>query len=136
MGTQLKELLITRIYSTLPSELQAQIFIPTPPNARKIVIATNIAETSLTVDGIVYVIDSGYCKINEYNPNNGMESLTVVPISQASADQRRGRAGRICEGKCYRMYTEETFKKEMPITTPPEMIRSNLSSIVLMMKSL
>ena len=135
-GTELKELIITRIYSTLPSELQAQIFIPTPPNARKVVIATNIAETSLTVDGIVYVIDSGYCKINEYNPNNGMESLTIVPISQASADQRRGRAGRICEGKCYRMYTEDAFKKEMPITTPPEMIRSNLSSIVLMMKSL
>jgi len=79
--------------------LQAQIFEKTPPGARKIVLATNIAETSLTIDGIIYVIDTGFVKITSYNPKTGMESLTVVPISKASANQRAGRAGRVSPGK-------------------------------------
>ncbi|EKE37189.1 hypothetical protein ENUP19_0248G0051 [Entamoeba nuttalli] len=135
-GTKMDELIITRIYAALPSDIQAQIFIPTPPNARKVVVATNIAETSLTVDGIVYVIDSGYCKINEYNSRTGMESLKIVPISKASADQRAGRAGRVSPGKCYRLYTKDAFNKELPESTPPEIIRSNLSSVILLLKTL
>jgi pre-mRNA-splicing factor ATP-dependent RNA helicase DHX16 len=90
LGTKIKELIIARIYSTLPSDLQAKIFEPTPPGARKVVLATNIAETSLTIDGIVYVIDPGFCKQKSYNPRTGMESLVVTPVSKASAEQRSG----------------------------------------------
>lgn len=86
LGTKIDELLILPIYSTLPSDLQAKIFIPTPPNARKVVLATNIAETSLTIDGIVYVIDCGFAKQTSYNPRSGMESLVVTPISKASSN--------------------------------------------------
>lgn len=136
LGTKIDELIITKIYAALPSDVQAQIFIPTPPGARKVVVATNIAETSLTVDGIVYVIDSGYCKINGYNSRTGLESLTVAPISKASADQRAGRAGRVSPGICYRLYTKESFKKDLPENTPPEIVRSNLSSIILLLKTL
>lgn len=74
------------IYSTLPSDHQAKIFIPTPPNARKVVLATNIAETSLTIDGIIYVIDCGFAKQTSYKPRTGMESLIVTPVSKASAN--------------------------------------------------
>ena len=88
LGTKIKELIIARIYSTLPSDLQAKIFEPTPPGARKVVLATNIAETSLTIDGIVYVVDPGFCKQKSYNPRTGMESLVVTPVSKASAEQR------------------------------------------------
>ncbi|ELP85592.1 ATP-dependent RNA helicase, putative [Entamoeba invadens IP1] len=136
LGTKIDELIITKIYSALPSDIQAQIFAQTPPNARKVVVATNIAETSLTVDGIVYVIDCGYCKINEYNSRTGMESLLVTPISKASADQRAGRAGRVSPGVCYRLYTKEAFIKELPAATPPEIVRSNLSAVILLLKTL
>uniref|UniRef100_A0A7M5UD86 RNA helicase n=2 Tax=Clytia hemisphaerica TaxID=252671 RepID=A0A7M5UD86_9CNID len=95
LGTKIKELLILPIYANLPSDMQAKIFEPTPPGARKVVIATNIAETSLTIDGIVYVIDPGFCKQKSYNPRTGMESLVVTPVSKASANQRAGRAGRV-----------------------------------------
>ena len=83
LGTRIKELLILPIYATLPSDLQAKIFVPTPEGARKIILATNIAETSLTIDGIVYVIDAGFCKQNSFNPRTGMESLIVSPVSKA-----------------------------------------------------
>lgn len=78
--------MICPIYSTLPSDMQAKIFEPTPPGARKVVIATNIAETSLTINGIIYVIDCGFAKQTSYNPRTGMESLIVTPISKASAN--------------------------------------------------
>lgn len=86
LGTRIQELLILPIYATLPSDLQAKIFIPTPANSRKIVLATNIAETSLTIDGIIYVIDCGFAKQTSYNPRTGMESLIVTPVSKASAN--------------------------------------------------
>ena len=98
LGTRIGELVILPIYSTLPSDLQAKIFEPTPEGARKVVIATNIAETSLTIDGIKYVIDSGFAKQTSFNPRTGMESLIVTPISKASANQRAGRAGRVAPG--------------------------------------
>lgn len=88
LGTKLRELVILPVYANLPSDMQAKIFEPTPKNARKVVLATNIAETSLTIDNIVYVIDPGFAKQNNFNSRTGMESLMVVPISKASANQR------------------------------------------------
>ena len=102
LGTKIGELIILPIYSALPTDLQAKIFEKTPDGARKVVLATNIAETSITIDGIVYVVDCGFCKQTSYNPRTGMESLVVTPISKANAEQRAGRAGRVGPGKCFR----------------------------------
>jgi len=85
-----------------------------------VIIATNIAEASLTIDGIYYVIDPGFAKIKVFNPKLGMDTLIVAPISQASARQRAGRAGRTGPGKAYRLYTEHGFKHEMLAVTVPE----------------
>jgi pre-mRNA-splicing factor ATP-dependent RNA helicase DHX16 len=82
LGSQIKELIILPIYANLPSDMQAKIFEPTPAGSRKVILATNIAETSLTIDNIIYVIDPGFCKENSYNARTGMESLIVVPISK------------------------------------------------------
>ena len=79
--------MVLPIYANLPSEMQSKIFEPTPPNARKVVLATNIAETSLTIDGIVYVIDPGFCKQKSYNARTGMESLVVTPISKVCGEK-------------------------------------------------
>lgn len=136
LGSKLKELLILPVYSNLPSEMQAKIFEPTPPGARKVVLATNIAETSLTIDNIIYVIDPGFCKQNNFNSRTGMESLIVVPISKASANQRAGRAGRVAAGKCFRLYTAWAFKHELEDNTVPEIQRINLGNAVLMLKAL
>ena len=100
------------------------------------VIATNIAETSLTIDGIVYVIDTGFCKQKSYNARTGMESLVVVPISRAAANQRAGRAGRVSAGKCFRLYTAWAYKNELEEQTIPEIQRTNLGNVVLLLKSL
>ncbi|KAJ1797602.1 hypothetical protein LPJ59_003029, partial [Coemansia sp. RSA 2399] len=134
LGSKVPELVICPIYANLPSDLQARIFEPTPEGARKVVLATNIAETSITIDGVVYVIDPGFVKQNSYNPRAGMESLQVVPCSRASANQRSGRAGRVGPGKCFRMFTQHAFFSEMEESTPPEIMRTNLSSVVLMLK--
>ncbi|EYU42417.1 hypothetical protein MIMGU_mgv1a026582mg, partial [Erythranthe guttata] len=131
-----RELIILPVYSTLPIEIQSRIFEPTPPGKRKVVFATNIAEASLTIDGIFYVVDSGYAKQNVYNPNKVLDSLVTARISQASAKQRQGRAGRTGPGKCYRLYTESTFLNEMAPTTAPEILRINLSTTVLNLKSM
>lgn len=136
MGSKIGELVICPIYANLPSEMQAKIFEPTPPGARKVVIATNIAETSLTIDGIKYVIDPGFCKQNSYNPRTGMESLQVTPISKASAMQRTGRAGRTSPGKCFRLYTAWAFQHELEDNSVPEIQRTNLGNVVLLLKSL
>jgi pre-mRNA-splicing factor ATP-dependent RNA helicase DHX16 len=100
------------------------------------VLATNIAETSVTIPGIVYVIDPGYCKQKGYNPKSGMESLLVVAVSQAGAIQRAGRAGRTQPGKCFRLYTKWSFYREMDKDTTPEILRTNLAQVVLMLMSL
>lgn len=136
LGSQVKELLIRPIYANLPSDMQAQVFEPTPPGSRKVVIATNIAETSITIDGIIYVIDPGYCKQNSFNPRTGMESLVVVPISRASANQRAGRAGRVAAGKCFRIFTAWAYQNELDENTIPEIQRVHLGNVVLMLKSL
>ncbi|GAB9470862.1 Pre-mrna-splicing factor atp-dependent rna [Globisporangium polare] len=136
LGSRIRELLIRPIYATLPSERQAQVFEPTPPGARKVVLSTNIAETSLTIPGICYVIDTGFCKQTNYNAQTGMESLLVAPVSQAMANQRAGRAGRTAPGKCFRLYTAWSYKNELDENTVPEIQRTNLGSVVLLMKSL
>ncbi|XP_072405879.1 pre-mRNA-splicing factor ATP-dependent RNA helicase DHX16 [Chiloscyllium punctatum] len=136
LGSKIAELLVLPIYANLPSDMQAKIFEPTPAGARKVVIATNIAETSLTIDGIIYVIDPGFCKQKSYNARTGMESLIVTPCSKASANQRAGRAGRVAAGKCFRLYTAWAFKHEMEETSIPEIQRTNLGNVVLLLKSL
>ncbi|KAI3644305.1 hypothetical protein MP228_010469 [Amoeboaphelidium protococcarum] len=129
-------LMICPIYSTLPPDQQQKIFDPTPRGYRKVVIATNIAESSITIDGVVYVVDCGYVKEKQYNARTGMEQLVVVPCSKASADQRKGRAGRVSAGKCFRLYTLWTYDNEMPQNQTPEIQRSNLSNVVLLLKSM
>ncbi|KAK8809587.1 hypothetical protein WA158_000530 [Blastocystis sp. Blastoise] len=136
LGSKIKELIILPIYSTLPQAEQEKIFQPTPPNARKVVLATNIAETSLTIDGIKYVVDTGFCKQNSYNPKTGMESLIVTAISQAAAEQRSGRAGRTGPGMAFRLYTKLSYEMDMAPFTIPEIQRTNLASVVLLLKSL
>ncbi|MCJ1343521.1 DEAH-box ATP-dependent RNA helicase prp43 [Peltigera leucophlebia] len=131
------------LYGTLPPIQQQKIFEPAPKSriqggrpGRKVVVATNIAETSLTIDGIVYVIDPGFSKQKVYNPRIRVESLLISPISKASAQQRAGRAGRTRPGKCFRLYTEMAFKKELIEQTHPEILRSNYASTVLELKKL
>lgn len=136
MISLMDELIICPIYANLPYDLQKKIFEPTPPNARKVVLATNIAETSITIDGIQYVIDCGYVKENVYNPSTGMDSLIVVPCSKASADQRAGRAGRVGPGECFRLYTKWSFNNELLANPTPEILRGNLISTVLLLLSL
>ena len=135
LGPNVPELLILPVYSALPSEMQSRIFEPAPPGSRKVVLATNIAETSITIDGIYYVVDPGFVKQNAYDPKLGMDSLVVVPISRASAQQRAGRAGRTGPGKCFRLYTQQAFESEMLPTTIPEIQRQNLAHTILMLKA-
>jgi ATP-dependent RNA helicase DDX35 len=124
------------LYSGLSRSEQELIFTPTPRGKRKVILSTNIAETSLTLEGVVYVIDSGFSKQKFYNPISDIESLVVAPISKASARQRSGRAGRVRPGKCYRLYTEDYFLNQMPGEGIPEMQRSNLVSTVIQLKAL
>ncbi|KAF7790139.1 hypothetical protein EIP86_001091 [Pleurotus ostreatoroseus] len=126
------------LYSSLPPQQQQRIFDPAPearvpdgPPGRKVIVSTNIAETSLTIDGIVYVVDPGFSKQKVYNPRIRVESLLVSPISKASAQQRAGRAGRTRPGKCFRLYTEKDFMSELEEQTHPEILRSNLANTVL-----
>ncbi|KAL4602834.1 hypothetical protein ACB092_10G082500 [Castanea dentata] len=143
MGDQVGPVKVVPLYSTLPPAMQQKIFEPAPPPVkeggpagRKIVVSTNIAETSLTIDGIVYVIDPGFAKQKVYNPRVRVESLLVSPISKASAHQRSGRAGRTQPGKCFRLYTEKSFQNDLQPQTYPEILRSNLANTVLTLKKL
>ncbi|KAJ6925970.1 pre-mRNA-splicing factor ATP-dependent RNA helicase DEAH9 [Populus alba x Populus x berolinensis] len=129
-------LIVLPLYSSLPRADQDLVFSPTPRGKRKVVISTNIAETSLTLEGVVYVVDSGFSKQQFYNPISDIENLVVAPISKASARQRAGRAGRVRPGKCYRLYTEEYFVNEMSSVGIPEMQRSKLVSCVIQLKAL
>uniref|UniRef100_A0A1I8FXI1 RNA helicase n=1 Tax=Macrostomum lignano TaxID=282301 RepID=A0A1I8FXI1_9PLAT len=136
LGPDVPQLFIHPVYAALPSEMQTRIFDPAPPGARKVVIATNIAETSLTIDGIYYVVDPGFVKQKVYNSKSGMDQLIVTPISQAQAQQRAGRAGRTGPGKCYRLYTERAYRDEMLATSVPEIQRTNLAATVLSLKAM
>ncbi|GLJ09223.1 hypothetical protein SUGI_0104130 [Cryptomeria japonica] len=143
LGDQVGPVKAVPLYSTLPPAMQQKIFESAPPPikeggtpGRKIVVSTNIAETSLTIDGIVYVIDPGFAKQKVYNPRVRVESLLVSPISKASAHQRTGRAGRTQPGKCFRLYTEISFQNDLQPQTYPEILRSNLANVVLTLKKL
>lgn len=136
LGPNVPKLLPLPVYSQLPTEMQSRIFDPAPPGERKVVIATNIAETSITIDEIFYVVDPGFVKQNAYDPKLGMDSLVVTPISQAQANQRAGRAGRTGPGKCFRLYTEAAYQSEMLPTTIPEIQRQNLAHTILMLKAM
>ncbi|CAH2033893.1 unnamed protein product [Thlaspi arvense] len=130
-----RKLLPLPIFSALSSEQQMRVFAPAPTGFRKVVLATNIAETSITIPGIRYVIDPGMVKARSFDPNKGMESLHVVPASKAQALQRRGRAGREGPGKCFHLYQEREFEK-LEDSTTPEIKRCNLSNVILQLKSL
>jgi ATP-dependent RNA helicase DDX35 len=123
------------MYAGLTTEEQMYVFEPTPENTRKVVVSTNIAEASVTITGIGFVIDCGFVKLRAFNPTTGIETLTATPVSKASATQRAGRAGRISPGKCYRLYTEAAFEA-MPAATIPEIQRSNLAPTILQLKAL
>lgn len=130
------KLWVLPLYSSLPMNRQREVFDAAPVGIRKVVVATNIAETSVTIDGVVYVVDPGLSKQKLYNPRTHVDSLLVSPISRASAMQRAGRAGRTRPGKCFRLYTLETFKTDLLESTYPEIIRSNLCSVVLTLLTL
>jgi len=136
LGNKVPELIVLPVYAAQPSEVQSRIFEPAPRFARKVILATNIAEASLTIDGIRYVVDPGFVKQMVYNPKTGMDALVVVPVSRASANQRMGRAGRTGPGFCYRLFTEEAFKHEMLDATVPEIQRTNLNAVVLQLKAM
>lgn len=136
LGSNVPELIILPIYSALPSEMQSRIFEPAPKGSRKVILGTNIAETSVTIDGIYYVVDPGFVKQKVYNPKTGMDALVVCPISKAQGKQRAGRAGRTGPGKCYRLYTETAYQHEMLDSPIPEIQRINLATTVLHLKAL
>lgn len=123
------------LFAGLSQAEQMYVFSPAAENTRKVILSTNIAEASVTIDGILYVVDCGYAKIRTYNASTNIEMLSREPISQASAIQRAGRAGRTRAGKCYRLYTQQVYQR-LRQTTPPEIQRTNLAPLVLQLKAL
>ncbi|CAM9473229.1 unnamed protein product [Hapterophycus canaliculatus] len=123
-------------YSALPINMQMKVFEPTRQGVRRVVVATTIAETSVTIDGIRYVIDPGFVRLPFYDPKQGFGALLTTLTSKASAKQRAGRAGRVSPGKCLRLMTEEDYHARLPAQTVPEMQRSDLSWVVLLLKAL
>ncbi len=124
---------ILPLYARLSAQEQEKIF--KPANARRIILATNVAETSLTVPGIRFVIDTGLARVKRYSYRNKVEQLHIEPVSQAAANQRAGRCGRVASGICIRLYDEQDYSLRQPYTTP-EILRSSLASVILRMKSL
>lgn len=131
-----RDVQILPLYAALPPEMQSRVFQSHEESVRRILIATNIAETSLTVPGIVFVVDPGVVKQVEYDAATGMDSLKIVPISQVQAQQRAGRAGRTQAGKCYRLYTKDELEFNMPRETQPEIQRTCLMGTILYLKTL
>jgi ATP-dependent helicase HrpA len=121
------------LYARLSASEQHRVFAAHPN--RRVVLATNVAETSLTVPGIRYVVDTGYARISRYSPRTKVQRLPIEPISRASANQRAGRCGRVADGICIRLYTEADFEKR-PEFTEPEILRTNLASVILQMTAL
>lgn len=134
-NSSLGKLHVVPMYAALPPDKQMLAFERVPQGDRKVVLSTNIAETSITIPGIRYVIDTGFVKSRSYNARMGADLLQVLPISQAQAWQRTGRAGREGPGKCYRLFTEEAFQGLREVSQP-EIQKANLSSVVLQLKSM
>ena len=132
-GRKLRHTVVQPLYSRLSAAEQRKVFSSIPE--RRVILATNVAETSLTIPGIVYVIDSGVARLSRYEPRTGTTSLQIEAISQASADQRKGRCGRVRDGICVRLYDEPSFAAR-PAFTDPELKRTGLSGVILRMKSL
>ncbi|OJK02939.1 hypothetical protein ASPACDRAFT_76039 [Aspergillus aculeatus ATCC 16872] len=130
-----QSLLPLPLYAGLTTDQQMYVFEPAPENTRKVIVSTNIAEASVTINGIVYVVDCGFAKLRAYNPTTGIETLTAVPISKAAAVQRAGRAGRTKPGKCFRLYTQQAYEA-LPEATVPEIQRSNLAPVIMQLKAL
>ena len=130
---EVRGMLILPLYGALSSEQQQRVFDPVEEGIRRVIISTNIAATSLTIDGIVYVIDSGFVKQLAFNPRTGLDSLEVVPVAKSEAIQRTGRAGRMSPGTCYRLYSQR-FYQQLDETTVPEIQRTSLTSVVLSLK--
>ncbi|XP_068697399.1 ATP-dependent RNA helicase DHX33-like [Montipora foliosa] len=129
------ELLVCPMFASLPSQHQMKVFISAPLGKRKVILATNIAETSITIPGVKYVIDTGFVKGKAFHPKTGLDMLQVQPVSKAQARQRTGRAGRETSGVCYRLYTEEQFD-ELKEATTPEIQRCNLATVILQLMAL
>ncbi|KAH7236258.1 P-loop containing nucleoside triphosphate hydrolase protein [Fusarium tricinctum] len=121
------------LYSQLSRAEHDKVFMGS--SHRRCIISTNIAEASVTIDDVVYVIDPGLAKESRYNPRIGLQSILTAPISQASAQQRAGRAGRTGPGVCYRLYTKDDFDEILLPTTPPSILLNNLSDFVLQLKA-
>lgn len=133
LARKLRHTVIQPLYSRLSASDQAKVFASV--SGRRVILATNVAETSLTLPGIVYVIDTGIARLSRYDPRTGTTRLQVEAISQASADQRKGRCGRVREGICVRLYDEQSFAAR-PAFTDPEMKRTGLAGVILRMKDL
>ncbi|KAL9096443.1 MAG: hypothetical protein Q9165_001440 [Trypethelium subeluteriae] len=134
MAPEMPKILVLPLFAALSPAQQAQVFLPAQGYTRKVILATNIAETSLTIPGIRYVIDTGKAKEKHFHNGLNLESLLVKTVSQSSAIQRKGRAGREMPGKCWRLYTEQGYQ-EMEKTGQPEILRCDLSSALLVMKA-
>ncbi|SGY69292.1 BQ5605_C004g02989 [Microbotryum silenes-dioicae] len=127
---------ILPLYSFLPTEKQMRVFQPPPEGTRLVVVATNVAETAITIPNVKYVIDAGRAKERQFDPANGIQSFEVTWISKASAQQRAGRAGRTGPGHCYRLYSSAVFENFFEAHTKPEILRMPIEGIVLQMKSM
>ena len=134
MGPEVPKLLVLPLFAALPQTAQQRVFHPAPPKTRKVILATNIAETSVTVSGVKFVIDCGKSKVKQFRTRIGLDSLLVKPISKSAAIQRKGRAGRETPGQCYRLYTEKDYLELHPQNTP-EILRCDLGQAVLTMKA-
>jgi len=132
-GRRFQRVTVLPLFARLAAKDQTRVFLPAA--GRKIIVATNIAETSLTIPGVKYVIDAGLARISQYTPRSRTTSLQVRPISRSSADQRKGRCGRMENGICIRLYCEEDYLSR-PQFTRPEILRSNLAEVILRMMAL
>uniref|UniRef100_A0A1A7Y0P4 ATP-dependent RNA helicase DHX33 n=1 Tax=Iconisemion striatum TaxID=60296 RepID=A0A1A7Y0P4_9TELE len=128
-------MVVIPLYASLPPAQQLRVFQPAAKGCRKVILSTNIAETSVTISGIKYVIDTGMVKAKRFNPDSGLEVLAVQRVSKAQAWQRAGRAGREDSGYCYRLYTEQEFDSLIPMTVP-EIQRCNLAGVMLQLMAL
>lgn len=135
-GSSVGALCVLPLYAMLPAAAQLRVFNDVKEGERLVVVATNVAETSLTIPGIKYVVDTGREKVKKYNSSNGMETYEVQWISKASAAQRAGRAGRTGPGHCYRLYSSAAYSNIFPDFSPAEILKVPIDGVVLLMKSM